>query len=170
MTEGFVVRQAGLQDLDTLVRQRHAMHSEIRSRTKEEMRVHDAAYRVWATRKIKEKKLFPFLVVNRRGRPVAGGTIWLREQHPRPGATAMEVPTLLSVYTEPRYRGRGLATMLLMHTAGWARKRGYRKIVLRASEMGRPIYARFGYKATEEMELDLRAGRPSEEQPRRSAR
>lgn len=60
---------------------------------------------------------------------------------------------LLNVYVEPEFRGRGLARELLEMAMNDARQRGIRVMSLHASEFGRPLYERNGFKSTNEMIL-----------------
>jgi len=49
-----------------------------------------------------------------------------------------------NMYTKPEYRGRGVATRLFALTAAEAKRRGCGKLTLHASDMGRPIYEKYG--------------------------
>ncbi|MBQ1377329.1 MAG: GNAT family N-acetyltransferase [Lachnospiraceae bacterium] len=53
---------------------------------------------------------------------------------------------VLSVYTEPEYRGRGLCTALLKDLIKYAGNRGLGRIDLSATEDGYAIYAKAGFK------------------------
>ena len=106
---GFKIRLATLDDIDVLVSQRHRMFEEMRHRSEEEHAVGDKAYRKWAADNMREGTLVCFLAETVRGRPVAGGCVWLREEQPHPGFSGGGTPYLLSMYTEPDFRGRGLA-------------------------------------------------------------
>jgi GNAT superfamily N-acetyltransferase len=60
------------------------------------------------------------------------------------------------MYTLPEHRGRGIATVLFERLLDEARERGYKKISLHATDMGRPIYEKFGFSGVDnEMELKL---------------
>jgi GNAT superfamily N-acetyltransferase len=72
-----------------------------------------------------------------------------------PGHDADAEPYLLSMYTEPSYRGKGLASMIVKESKKWARKRGYTWMTLHASKAGRKVYTKLGWKRTWEMEVDL---------------
>ncbi len=52
---------------------------------------------------------------------------------------------IMNMYTVPAYRGQGIATRLLERIVEHARGLGARRVWLRASEVGRPVYARFGF-------------------------
>lgn len=51
------------------------------------------------------------------------------------------------VGTHPAARGRGLATRLSRHLLEWAASRGIGTVALDASEVGRPVYERLGFRA-----------------------
>jgi ribosomal protein S18 acetylase RimI-like enzyme len=50
------------------------------------------------------------------------------------------------VATRPEARGRGLATALMRQALAEARQRGLETTSLQATQMGRDIYARLGYR------------------------
>jgi GNAT superfamily N-acetyltransferase len=54
-----------------------------------------------------------------------------------------------NMYTKPEFRGRGIATRLLSLVTAEARERGCGKATLVATEMGRPIYQKFGFTAAD---------------------
>ena len=116
---------------------------------------HARRYKAWARKMMRRKKLFPFLVTDGKGKPVAGGSIWIRENQPSPRYPVTEMPYVMSMYTEPAYRGKGLATMIVRHAIKLSRERGYPRLVLHASEMGEPVYAKLGFKRTTEMRIAL---------------
>lgn len=60
------------------------------------------------------------------------------------------------VYVAPAHRRGGVARMLMERVLDWARAAGCRRIRLRASEAGTPLYRRLGFASTPEtMQLDL---------------
>jgi len=69
---------------------------------------------------------------------------------------------LVSLWVDPKARGRGVARSLIRAVASWARERGARRIVLfvqEANAPGRALYARAGFRATGDRE-PVGAGRP----------
>jgi GNAT superfamily N-acetyltransferase len=66
------------------------------------------------------------------------------------------VAYIQNMYTLPEYRGRGIAKVLFDKVLTEAKERGYKKISLHATEMGRPIYEKFGFTGVNnEMALNL---------------
>ena len=63
---------------------------------------------------------------------------------------------IANVYTKPEYRGRGIATSLIDKLVEEAKARGVKKLWLAASEMGRPVYIKYGFVETDEyLELNF---------------
>jgi GNAT superfamily N-acetyltransferase len=58
---------------------------------------------------------------------------------------------VLNVYTEPAWRRRGVAELLMRHVLAWAADSGVETLVLHASNEGQPLYERLGFVATNEM-------------------
>ncbi len=61
-----------------------------------------------------------------------------------------------NMYTVPEWRGKGIATEMLSRLTDEAKRRGVSVILLSASNMGTPVYQKFGFKrANEWMQLKL---------------
>ena len=90
---------------------------------------------------------------------VGGAGVLLREVPPHPQSNANgkidivsgRQAVIVNVYTEPIWRRRGLAALLLKEIISWARKTGTDSLVLHASDEGRGVYHRLGFIATTEM-------------------
>ena len=63
---------------------------------------------------------------------------------------------VLSVYTEPEYRGKGLCTRLMENLVAYGRELGLGRIDLSATDDGYPIYAKVGFKDRESRYRDMR--------------
>ncbi len=117
----------------------------------------ERAYRRWARREMAAHRLFGFVAEDRpEGRVVGSGVVWLQPSQPRPSPLARNsMPYIMSMFTEPSYRGRGVASSLVRLMVHWAAARGYRRVFLHASRKGRPVYERLGFEPGNEMRLDL---------------
>ena len=56
---------------------------------------------------------------------------------------------VLSVYTEPEYRGQGLCTRLMENLVAYGKERGLSRIDLKATAEGLPIYKKIGFSEKE---------------------
>ena len=63
---------------------------------------------------------------------------------------------VLSVYTEPEYRGKGLCTKLIQNLVDYGKKRGLGRVDLSATKEGYPIYAKVGFVDKEQRYTDMR--------------
>jgi len=91
-------------------------------------------------------------------RIVAGAGVQLRRVLPHPAGEAPEImiaegrhAIIINVFTEPEWRRRGLASLLLREIIAWARKERLDRLVLHASGEGRLVYERLGFIQTNEM-------------------
>lgn len=89
---------------------------------------------------------------------VAGIGVHLRPVLPRPGLLGSGVPgvvereaLVLNAYTEPTHRRKGIARSLVREVLAWARSEGLTRVVLHASDDGRPLYEQLGFVQTNEM-------------------
>jgi ribosomal protein S18 acetylase RimI-like enzyme len=150
---GFKIRRAALKDLDVLVEHRNAMFDEYTHLTPEEHEVADTSYPVWARELMKQGLFHGYVVETAGGKVAASGCVWLRQQQPSRGSPASLVPYVMSIYTNPQFRRRGLASMIVEEAMAWSKKHGYRKMTLHASLAGRKVYSQLGWKRTWEMEI-----------------
>ena len=63
---------------------------------------------------------------------------------------------ITNMYTHPDYRGNGIASTMLSKLTNEAKKRDVKCVWLHASNLGKPVYERFGFTETDRyMELRL---------------
>jgi GNAT superfamily N-acetyltransferase len=83
---------------------------------------------------------------------VASGGVMLRRLLPRPGSLeGGEEAYIPNVYTEPEYRRRGLARIIMETILTWCFKRGVARVTLHPSDEGEPLYRSLGFESTKEM-------------------
>ena len=89
---------------------------------------------------------------------VSGAGVQVRRTLPHPrepdGTPHGNQAIVLNVYTEPGWRGRGAATLLMERVIRWAGDAGMHTLVLHASTAARPLYERVGFSDTNEMRYD----------------
>jgi GNAT superfamily N-acetyltransferase len=169
------IKQATTKDLRALAEQRRSMFLDMHAPSKKALAVHDRAFPRWARREMLAKRLYCFLAEDKHGEIVGGGSVWLREVQPFPGFKGGRVPYLMSMYTRPNLRGKGIATAIVQRAISWCRSRGYDSMTLHASRMGRPLYEKLGWEDSSEMELDFekvrkRSSRAARQPSRHSGR
>jgi len=91
---------------------------------------------------------FPIYVAEAGDAIVATGAMSLYQAPPLGRPEHIE-GYIMNMYTRPAWRGRGLARRILDALAAHAQSAGARKIWLRASPMGRPLYVQAGFIAND---------------------
>lgn len=67
-----------------------------------------------------------------------------------------KVAYIMNMYTISDYRRQGIAAKIFEKTIKEAKDRGYNRITLSATEQGKPLYEKFGFKElNKDMELNL---------------
>jgi GNAT superfamily N-acetyltransferase len=113
------------------------------------------ATKKWIKEKLSEGELVGFIVKDGSGKVAGSGCVWLSEEQPRPDNPRQAVPHIISMYTEEEFRRKGVAKMVMKAAIKWCRKNGYKRVVLHASDKGKPLYETFGFKPSREMRLTL---------------
>ena len=91
------------------------------------------------------------------GKIVATGGICLHNHPPSYGVPNGKSACLLNMYTLPDCRGRGAAGKILAFLVEKARELDCCKVYLNASDMGKPLYVKFGFTdVSGEMVFDLK--------------
>ena len=89
------------------------------------------------------------------GQVVAGAGMWLMDFPPHWMDAEPARAYLLNFYVQPEARGNRLAGAMLHTAVAEANRRGIKVVSLHASELGRPIYERYGFTSTNERMLRL---------------
>ncbi len=157
MTDQFTVRMATAADASTLAQQRAAMFRDMgvlpqplnaplmdASRHYFEEAIPSGEYLGWVASIAGSRDV------------IAGAGLQLRRAlpHPDPGRGKIMLGmqgVVLNVYTEPAWRRRGLAALLMGHVLDWAKANGVKSLVLHASREARLLYEKLGFVPTNEM-------------------
>jgi GNAT superfamily N-acetyltransferase len=89
-------------------------------------------------------------VVKNDGEIVASGAISIISYVPIPDDTNNIVAYLHSIYTEKDFRGRKLARQIIEQAIDYCKENGIHRVILSASNAGRPLYEKLGFVATPE--------------------
>ncbi len=149
------IREATLADVDTIVRHRRLMFAEMGQSDPADLEAMAAAASTSVRSSLQDGSYRGWLAES-DGRVVAGGGLVIFSYQPSPSEPAPRRASILNMYTEPEWRRRGLARQLMERMILWCREQGFRAVSLQASEDGRPLYERLGFKPTNEMRLVLK--------------
>lgn len=92
-----------------------------------------------------ERDLFAFCARDEKEGIVATAFLMVYEKPYRPDGGSGRYGVVYNVVTKEGFRGQGLATALLRQLLAGAKDMGLERVMLNATESGRPIYERLGF-------------------------
>ena len=156
MSEDITIRLATVDDAPIIVHHRRAMFFDMGHTDPAALDAMDVSFTPYVARGLSNGLYRGWLAHTSGGRVVAGGGLIVHEWPSGPVNPAEPRRAyILNVYTEPEYRGRGIARRILTAIVEWCRAQGFRSISLHASVLGQPLYASMGFEPTNEMRLKL---------------
>jgi GNAT superfamily N-acetyltransferase len=163
MIDGFQIRFASASDLEVISWHRARMFRDMEELPSELFDSFRAQSLTALQRTFGEGRYVGWLASpkDHSDKIVAGAGVQLREvpPHPQPNANGKidivvgRQAIIQNVYTEPEWRRRGLAGLLLETIIAWTSEQGIESVVLHASDEGRAVYERLGFVQTTEMRL-----------------
>jgi ribosomal protein S18 acetylase RimI-like enzyme len=150
---GYRFRYATPQDMPVLLAHRKAMFIDTGQTKEGPLAAMLAASEAWMRRAFEEGRYVGFFFLDEADQVVAGASLWFTE---RPPSVRDPNPTrghILNVYTAPEHRRRGLASQLVQMALDYCRQKGVSVVTLNASEEGRHIYEKLGFKPSNEMRM-----------------
>jgi GNAT superfamily N-acetyltransferase len=145
------IRHATIEDAPFIARHRAAMFRDMGYASGDDLaRIENAS--VGFLRQMMAERRFIGWIAERQYEVVAGGGLMISQLLPRPGAIDGGAQALiLNVYCEPAHRRLGLARALMTAMLEWCKRERIAKVVLHASQDGRPLYESMGFVQTNEM-------------------
>jgi GNAT superfamily N-acetyltransferase len=163
MSERFTIRLATPEDVEAIATHRARMFDEMGEVPPEAFEILRSKSCERLRDLLQQGEYIGWLAIPARNPDIiAGGAgVQLREVLPHPlsranqwnGIAEGRHAIVLNVFTDPPWRHQGVAMLLLQRVIEWARSERLDRLVLHASETGRPLYERLGFVGTNEMRL-----------------
>lgn len=149
-------RKATINDIDDLVRTRIEFIKEVQNlETDFDLSSLKESLCNYFTNTIGENAFIAWLALD-NNRIVATSGLCFYTLPPSYKNLSGKVAYIMNMYTVREYRNQGIAAHLFQRVIEEARGLGYKKISLHATESGKPLYTRFGFKEKDdEMVLNL---------------
>jgi GNAT superfamily N-acetyltransferase len=160
MVPGILIRAATVGDIPALIHHRRSMWWEMGRQDAAALDLMEAAARDYFCTAIPDGSYRGFLAQNESEEIVGGAGVVIS---PWPGSFDQRLPRramILNMYVEKPYRRRGIARALMEKMIEWCRREEFAYVGLHASDEGRPLYEKLGFRPTNEMRLELRPRRP----------
>jgi GNAT superfamily N-acetyltransferase len=154
MIKKFEYKRATMEDIDELVRTRIIV---LRAANKlsddEDMSVVEEESYAYYRRALETGEHIAYLVYD-NGKFIGAGGVSFYQVMPTYHNSTGKKAYIMNMYTAPEYRRQGIALHTLDLLVKDAKKQGVLQIALEATDMGRPLYERYGFvKMEDEMEL-----------------
>ena len=154
MLARFVYKRATMEDIDELVRTRIIV---LRAANKlpddEDMSVVEEESYAYYRRALESGEHIGYLVYDNETFIGAGGVSFYQVMPTYHNPTGKKA-YIMNMYTASEYRRQGIAFHTLDLLVNDAREQGVSQIALEATDMGRPLYEKYGFvKMEDEMEL-----------------
>ena len=157
----YTIRRATVADADIIARHRVAMFRDMGDVSTDAL-----ASALWAASKsaldslLRADAYVGWLAVDADDQVIAGAGAHIKAQlprisHDRSRIEAAAVPLVVNVYTDPAWRGRGVARALMNSLMDWASAQRFDRVLLHASDAGRHLYLSLGFHPTNEMRWSL---------------
>jgi GNAT superfamily N-acetyltransferase len=150
------IRAANVSDVAILIHHRRMMWWDMGRRDEEALRLMEAAASEYFPAAVADGSYVGFLVEDGAGTVIGGGGIVVSSW---PGVLGQRQPRramILNMYVEREHRRKGVARALMEPMMAWCRENGFTYVGLHASEQGRALYEKLGFKPTDEMQLELK--------------
>src|SRR6202521_1540656 len=147
------IREAAPSESAIILHHRRSMFRDMGEGTVEELDRMVEVASPWLARALADGSYRHWLALDSSGRVAGGGGVLLCPWPAKPKDPCTARAVILNVYTEPEFRNRGIARQIMLTILAWAKENGLRTVNLHASDEGRHLYERLGFKATYEMRL-----------------
>jgi len=155
LPEGFTIRRASTDDVETLVGHRRAMFRDMGYEDAAALDSMSARFVVWLRERMDSGEYLAWLAFAPDGSVAAGAGLWLMDWPPHMIGKGVRRGNILNVYTESNFRHRGLARQLMEAALLWCRENRVDTVILHASPDGQRLYQSMGFAPTNEMRLRL---------------
>jgi GNAT superfamily N-acetyltransferase len=145
-----VLRAATVDDLDAILHHRREMFREMGGHYVESLNSFENASRSYFDSALRDGS-YRGMVGEIDGRVMAGGGVVLAAWPGSPLNLSPRRAWILNIYVDPPYRRQGFATRVMEALMEWCRANGFQSVALHASEYGRPLYEKLGFRSTNEM-------------------
>ena len=154
MAKNYEYKKATIADIDELIRTRIMVLRAANNLSDDvDMSVVEKESYEYYKRALETGEHIAYLVYDKENFIGAGGVSFYQVMPTYHNPTGRKA-YIMNMYTAPEYRRQGIAINTLDLLVKDARRQGVRQIALEATDMGRPLYEKYGFvKMEDEMEL-----------------
>lgn len=146
-----LTRPINLADAEKITSHRHRMFVDAGKPDDAHLHAMGEAFLPWVKTKIQANQYFGWFALDNE-HVISGLGMMVIEWPPHPLHLEPLRGYILNVFTEPAYRGKGIAKYLTQLAMEEAKKRKLSLTILHATPLGKPLYEKLGFNITNEMQ------------------
>ena len=150
-----IVREASPNDIPEILRQRRRMYEDMHYNNAVALDTMISLSSDYLKTAMTDGSFRAWLAAD-QDRVVAGGAVVISPWPAHPYDLQCRRATILNVYTDPKYRRRGIARQVLQTMIAWCKREAFARVTLHASDEGRHLYESLGFEPSNEMRLKLK--------------
>ncbi|NNU78142.1 GNAT family N-acetyltransferase [Clostridium estertheticum] len=141
-----MIRMARIEDIDSIVKLRIELLNEANKNIENyDWDKYSSILKAFYYESLSNRRVIAFLV-EEKGSIVATSMVCFYNITPSLHNLEGKMALLTDMYTIPTYRKKGFGMALLKNTMECVKKLGYLKVVLNATDSGRKLYEKYGFK------------------------
>jgi ribosomal protein S18 acetylase RimI-like enzyme len=151
MDGAYKSRLATPDDARVIAEMRRRMFVAMGKPDDERMRQMVDAFALWVADAIRRGVYIGWVVETDNPEPIANAGLFLMEWPPHVRDVGVVRGYILNVWTDPEHRRKGIARDLMATIMAEARRRNIRVLTLHASDEGKQVYEKLGFRVSREM-------------------
>ena len=141
-----MIRMANIDDIGSFVKMKISLFKEFKKDTEEyDWDKYSQALKGYYNEGLLNEKVVAFLAED-NGNTIAISIIYFYDICPTLNNLDGKLAMITDMYTVPEYRNKGIGYKLLSNIMEHTKKLGYKKVTLHATDSGRILYEKYGFK------------------------
>lgn len=141
-----MIRMANIDDVNSIVKMKISLFKEFKKEIEDyDWDKYSQALKCYYNEGLLNEKVVAFLAED-KGNTIAISIIYFYDICPTLNNLDGKLAMITDMYTVPEYRNKGIGYNLLNNIMEHTKKLGYKKVTLHATDSGRILYEKYGFK------------------------
>ena len=155
MDASITIRLATIKDIPDLIHLRHLMFEWMGHTEKLNLDTNDIENEKYFQRAIPDSSFIGWLAFTKNNKAIASGGLVIDQHPPGPSNPSGKIGYIMDISVEPDFRKQGIAKEILKRILMYLKDKNITLVSLHASEMGKSLYEKSGFRPTNEMRLKM---------------
>jgi ribosomal protein S18 acetylase RimI-like enzyme len=156
LKERITIRQVRIDDISKLVQLRRIMFEAMGYLDIIQLNAMEKAANEYFASAIPSKEFYGWIAETSEKKAVAAGGLCIDKHPPLPNNLSGKIGYIMNLVTLPSYQRQGIANRILKEIIKSMQEMGIHTLSLHATEVGKPLYQKLGFKDSNEMRCTLK--------------